>query len=290
MKSNKFILKFVLSVAFFAVAFFSCDKIEAPYKETITIDTTSTDSVTYIRKVLVEDYTGHTCGNCPEAAQVLDTLLSSYKDRVVAMAVHAGSFANVSTTGIYTYNFKTSEGTELDNFFGISNAGNPNGMINRKGYSDLQHIIFHTDWTSKVDEELKKAPSAHIALTLDYNSGSRSLKVAAKSLFLQNLDGNFKLCLFVTEDSIIGAQKDYRFSGAASNLTSYKHKHVLRTSINSVWGEVIASGSVKINDEFLKEYTVSLKSDWNDKKCHVVAFIYNSATYEVIQAEEAHVE
>ena len=39
----------------------SCDKVEGPVKEVLPPPSGN-------RKVLVEDYTGHRCGNCPRAA------------------------------------------------------------------------------------------------------------------------------------------------------------------------------------------------------------------------------
>lgn len=290
MKAKHLFLRFIFFVFSISILNTSCDKIEAPFTEVKPVDTTATkdSTIVYTRKVLIEDYTGHTCGHCPKAADEIDSIIHRNPNKIVAMAVHSGSFANVSTTGVFTYDFNTSEGTELDKFFGLSKVGNPNGMIDRVGY-DQNHILFYTDWATKVEEQLAKKLVAYITLKAEYNASSRNLSVNAKSLFLENLDGNYKLCLFVTEDSIIAAQKDYRLSGAAADIPNYTHKHVLRTSINSVWGEVIASGAVKKDDSITKDYSVTIKSTWNEKKCHVVAFIYNSANYEVIQAEEIKV-
>ena len=62
----------ILIVTF--LAFVSCDKVENPVIpkkcnlaniHVVDSNTTTMDS----RKVLVQDFTGHTCGNCPRAAE-----------------------------------------------------------------------------------------------------------------------------------------------------------------------------------------------------------------------------
>ena len=57
----------------------SCDEVKNPLKpnngkcgdETLPVP---------IRKILVEDYTGHTCGNCPRAAEKIAYLQKNYCD------------------------------------------------------------------------------------------------------------------------------------------------------------------------------------------------------------------
>jgi len=60
-------MKNILFIAFaFSIVITSCDVLEGPFDEQVNnnIDTTKP-----LRKILLEDYTGHTCGNCPCAAE-----------------------------------------------------------------------------------------------------------------------------------------------------------------------------------------------------------------------------
>ena len=97
------------------------------------------------RKVLVEDYTGHKCGNCPAAADTLKYLTKKYPGQVIALAIHAGFFANINTT-TYPTDFRNSTGTAYDNQFGVSLAGNPNGLINRAGFGTGGFIKAYSTW------------------------------------------------------------------------------------------------------------------------------------------------
>ncbi|CAN5390622.1 hypothetical protein BH11BAC1_BH11BAC1_13890 [soil metagenome] len=93
----KKIISFVLCVI--VISIFSCDKIDGPTRETISIDTTCTfdaDNSIPDKKVLVEDYTGHNCGNCPEGGVILnDSMRDKYGDKLVVVTVHAGDYANI---------------------------------------------------------------------------------------------------------------------------------------------------------------------------------------------------
>ncbi|MES2837489.1 MAG: Omp28 family outer membrane lipoprotein [Bacteroidota bacterium] len=293
MKTKNTLFKLSIILFFIAIITYSCDKIEGPFTELQPRDTTAvvdtTDSVTYIRKVLVEDYTGHTCGNCPEAAISLDSILSRNKDKVVGMAIHAGFFAEIKTTGLFTYDFRNADGDAIDAFFSNTSKGSPNGMVNRVDFATLKHTKLHTEWSSIVATELAKPAVANIKLKVEYNSSTKNVSIVSTSKFLTDLDGAYKISLFITEDSIVKAQKDYT-KPSPSNVANYTHKHVMRKGINGTWGDEIANGTAKKNVEVVKNYSIVLNDSWNEKKCHVVAFIYNSATYEVIQAEEAHVE
>ena len=41
----------------------------------------------YVKKVLIEDYTGHLCSFCPDAARELDVILDVYPN-AVGLAIH----------------------------------------------------------------------------------------------------------------------------------------------------------------------------------------------------------
>ena len=108
---------------FAVIAWQACDKVSAPYKEVVIHDTGA-------RKVLVEDYTGAKCGNCPRASKEIYNLKAVYGDNLIIMAIHAGGFAEPYPYGMLPANptffatdFRTPEGTNLDTDFGISGAG-----------------------------------------------------------------------------------------------------------------------------------------------------------------------
>lgn len=269
----------------------SCDLVKPPYQTNNNgeIDTTQEDSlVVKVRKVLLEDYTGHTCGNCPKAAKVADEQKEIYKEKLIVMAVHAGGFA-VPDLPEYPADYRTPEGNELDQFFGISGVGNPNGMINRIDYPTEGHIKGHTSWAGIIDAELAKPMQAWLTIEPQYNTSNRKLDVKVKTEFITALSGDIKLAVFLVEDSVISDQKNYLAN--PTHVTSYVHRHMMRKSFSgSAFGELIAANPQPSETTVDKSYSTTVSSNYDDKHCYVVAMIYNAATYEVIQAEEKKIK
>ena len=89
-------------MAFFMVGMVACDIIEEPYfKENNGGGETPEPKVQ--KYVLLEDYTGVKCVNCPAAGEFALQLQEQYHHKVIVLGVHAGSLAfyppfNLTTT------------------------------------------------------------------------------------------------------------------------------------------------------------------------------------------------
>ncbi len=285
----KYILK-VWALLFAVIALQSCDKVNPPYKETINV--APPPSTLTSRKVLVEDYTGHTCGNCPAATRILyNDLKPVYGDNLIIMAIHAGGFATPypQTAPYYTYDFRTTEGTTLDTDFGISLAGNPNGMVNRREVNGSL-ILPSTKWVTEVGNVLNDTtPSpVNLVITNDYNSTTRNLTTDVEMEFTSTLSGTHKLCVFMVEDSIINWQKDYQNTSVpGNNVQDYVHREVFRGSMNGAYGEAVI-GTAE-GDVSTLSYSFSLPAAWNDQKVSIITYLYRDDTKEIIQVEQKEI-
>jgi hypothetical protein len=283
-----------------ALSFQSCDYVANPNETNTPVTGGPDDSTVHERRVLVEDYTGHKCTACPQAAIAANQLKSTFGEKVIVVAVHAGFFANPTTPagappGSYLVDFRTAAGTAYDgaSYFGISNVGNPNGMINRKDYdgASTAHVKSFSSWSSEVASLLALPPVADLTITNTYNASTRSLSTNIASQFISDtlLSGTYKLIVMITQDSIIDWQLD-----GSTHVPDYVHQHVLRANVNGTWGDTLVSGTITPNATITKNYTYTLPTAYlgnpcDETQCHVVAFIYNTLNYEVIQAAEAHV-
>ena len=281
-------IKLLNAILATVILFSGCDKIEGPYGNSSGTGQNNGDTgQAIIRKILVEDFTGHTCGNCPRAAESLHQIENLYGDQIVAMAVHAGFFAE-PTGSYFSQDYRTPVGNDLDQAFGNSAAGLPNGLINRKEY-DGQSIIQHTDWASKTSEWINLPPDLIIRTVPEFNSTTRELQINVTTKILQNIDESLNIVYYLTEDSIQSAQKDY--SLAAQYEPNYYHRHVLRGSMNGAWGNVLGDGiGYTANQEINSNASFTIPSTWNASKVAVVAVVYKSGNKEVIQAEETKIQ
>lgn len=270
---NHFYISFCLAVCM-AFSLFSCDEIEGPYKETNQTDTTVTGEV--VKKVLLEEFTGHKCPNCPDGAASAHALKELYGDKLVIVAVHSGYFANTSSPD-FTYDFRTPEGETYYSNFGVTT--NPIGMINRKEFSGKK-LQTHTSWSTYVSGEMDVEPIIGLKIENTYDDDTRALSVKVTAKSVTAIAEFYKICVQITENGIVKPQQTS--SGINQN---YVHDHVLRQTLNTTWGEDIAlSGASGI--EAIKNYNITLNNDWVAENCSVVAYIYNSANFEVVQAEE----
>ncbi|MCF8277126.1 MAG: Omp28-related outer membrane protein [Flavobacteriales bacterium] len=239
------------------------------------------------RNVLVEDYTGHTCGNCPRAAEVLHDLQLTYGSRVIPMAVHVGFFAAVQNNpdGSYATDFRTPAGNAWNTTFGSDAQGLPNGLINRRPH-DGSYPYTYTAWTAEVANLLELDPDASLTLDNTYDPTSRTLNTSIEvSIFNDLNSGPYNIIVCLTEDSVIDWQKDYDPALEDESLPDYVHMHVLRTNFNGPWGDQIGTGNLAAGSVFTVNYSLELNPEWVAKNCKVVAFVHRTDTKEVVQAD-----
>ena len=115
---------------------FSCDVV--PYKDAhdqiAPIDTGSQDTLVG-QNILIEDFTGHYCGNCPLAAIEAKRLEEKYGSRIVVMGIHCTYFAKPKDpNGIFGNDYRTPAGDALESKFNVGSAGLPKGLINRSRF------------------------------------------------------------------------------------------------------------------------------------------------------------
>lgn len=247
------------------------------------------------RKVFIEDYTGHKCGNCPAAADTLKYLLKKYPDQVVGLAIHAGFFSTVNAS--YPTDFRNPVSTAYDNLFGISAAGNPNGLINRGGFGTGSFIKAYSTWEGEAVQMLSKPAKFEIKIRNTFTTSNNNLNSRITVKSLTNNSGIYKLVVLLSEDSIIAEQLDYRVPPPASQvIPNYEFNHVLREAVNSTWGDPIFSSGAIINDSTVKTFpNYIINSSYKASKCHIIAYVYDAdpsspTYYEVLQVEEAHVK
>jgi hypothetical protein len=254
--------------------FTACDKIDPPYKKTIAKTATFANS----RNILLEEFTGHTCVNCPAAAVVVEHLADTvFPGRIIPVAIHALSLAN-PTVAPFTYNFTTPPGNDYATFFGLS--ADPSGMVNRTSYNGNVVMQGTGAWGSAIQSCINDTAGANINITVsNYNPVQRQASFYVSVNWLQNLKGNYNICLEYTEDSIINTQ--LMPNGIVN--TNFVFMHVLRGTLNGDWGTQIASNPAAYT-VWSTNYFCTLDSALIPKNCHIVAYVTNNASNEVIQA------
>lgn len=265
----------------------SCDRIEPPYvvpAKHVACEAPDFPAIgnTY-KRVLLEDFTGHTCTNCPDAAEATHQILMNHADHVVAVAIHANYFAKPLLDPDFTYDFRTPQGEYWYTYFGV--ATNPIGMINRVTTGG-QILYPYSQWENKVTEALAGNPLVEIQIIPQYNPLDDTLCVHTKTTFLGTYSHDLYLSVLLTEDSIVQPQKK-----GANVVLDYVHNHALRAVLNGNWGTLINYAAPHSNDTFAIESFSEKFSHLNAnpmvmKNCHIVAFVFDGETKEVLQVTQ----
>ncbi len=302
-------MKKVLSciVLVVSIIFTSCDYVQNPYPAVnANVSDTSSCSApifpiitSHVKKILIEDFTGHTCGNCPKAAKELYEIDSIYPGRIIGLGLHVGGYAapasgyNGSPSNAFTADYRTTTGELYDAAFGASDFGLPQGMFNRKDYDAVNktQLKFYPSWKSYAASIIAEPSVVDLQISTEYTNSTRKICAAVRDSFLTTMSGNFKLVVLLTQDSIIDWQ-DY----IGVNKADYVHRHVLRDAItpSGTWGELIAAGSITAGTKKIKRFAYTIPAAYKGipcdvNKCRLTAFLYNTATYEIIQSEEVKV-
>jgi hypothetical protein len=292
--SGRKCFRFIVFLSLTVFLFIACNKSEEPYRTIINnADTIACpvpvfpEVIKHVKRVLLEDYTGHICVNCPRAAVTARELKSEYGNKLVVMAVHAGGFAKAFASGDFTYDFQTPAGTAWDAQFSISAVGNPNGMVNRRKINNT-FVISPGDWGSNISAMAAETPLLDIQVINEFTPDENKLCTHIQTQFLQSVDKNLKLIVALTEDSIVAPQKNNDPAvGVTPVIFDYVHMHVLRGTITSTWGSTIATIGTENPTSVINSYRYLLTDNIVPKNCRVVAFVYDVDTYEVLQAAEA---
>ena len=271
-----------ITIMYAVVLFSACDKVDGPYSESIQTPVIGDDTV---RKVLLEDYTGHKCQGCPAAHDEANTIQQVLGEQVVVMTVHAGFWTSVNTTGSFTYDFKNPTSTELYNALVPSTQPFPTGTVDCKMYG-VNRIVDYPKWGGKIDSLLQQAPDAYVKITPGYDAANRTITASVKTDILNDLTGDVTMAIYYTEDSIINWQAFPAPPAGIGNISNYVHRHVLRGALTTTWGDVIATNPVQGQSFNTNKTSTAIAADINPAHVHVVAVLSNSVTREVIQVEE----
>jgi len=263
---------------------YSCDKVDSPYIEKVK-NNDNNDTAEFVQNILIEDYTAHTCVNCPRAARQLEEIQHTYGDRIIPIAIHVSSLAQPYNSP-FEADFRTTVGTELDNEFGISGPGLPKGMINRTEYNgDIK--VPDGEWPTAVAAFINKSPSLGIKLQTIMDTINKIVTINVKVHVLKDTMENLNLCVYILENGIIGGQLDKEVPGNHV-IDDYEFNHTLRASVNDTWGEAIASSSDTLKNGTIlnsKYENIPLKPDWVFQNLSIVAFIYDNDSKQIIQAD-----
>lgn len=220
------------------------------------------------RAILIEDFTGQKCINCPTGTEIINGIVETYgEDNVIAVGIHSGplGFAgNSKTVGLMT-----DTGNEYYTRWDKENKmGQPWVIFNRKTSPDSHY----NNWAAMVGTIISEKANLSVKIANAYDAATRTLTTTVGA---DGVNGtvNGKLQVWIVEDGVPALQM---MPDGKSNK-EYIHNHVFRAAVNGTWGEDV---TVKEGETTTKQYQYKLPETWNADNIAVVAFVYNDGGVE----------
>lgn len=224
------------------------------------------------KNILLEEFTGINCGNCPSAHKIAANLLLAQENTFYSIAIHSGYYASPFSD---QPDFRTPEGEELDATF-ASGSGYPCGMINRHTFAGTSPIMSRSNWTLCAKEIHQENAPVNLYVTSTYSAADAQLTVHVEGYYTADVDAQQNLLtVALTQNNIRGPQSG---GGVGSD---YLHQHMLRDYLTPLWGDMISDCTE--GSFFTKDYTYAVPENINDvavdpAELEVIVFVANDKT------------
>ncbi len=217
------------------------------------------------KTVLIKDFTGARCVNCPAAAEYAHNLQHQLdEDHIFILSVHAGFLAQ--PVGDFP-NFLTDEGTEWYNnhnanpLFAVDHVALTEGNTLNEGQID-----------TPVASALLEEQSFEILVGSNYDETNRHLQVEVQAIALDDLDGHFYITVCLVEDNIVGWQT---VPGGIDK--EYVFRNVFRGTLNGAYGESFEDFHLDTNDTSYFSYSTEINADYNADECYLMVYVYDKS-------------
>jgi hypothetical protein len=212
------------------------------------------------RNSLIEFCTGTWCQWCPCGDITIENLLVTHPN-LIPLAYHGPAGQDP---------FSIFPGNEIIGLMGFT--GYPTATVDRSSA-----LGDYTTWTSKVNTQANVPATVSLEIERTFNTSTGQLDATVNMTALENLSGQFKYNLVLTEDSLIYNQTN---NGACvSGGTNWVHYWTVRAMINGASGEDVNTSSAWNQGEMIsKTVSYSVPLTYNAEKCYLIAFVYKQAS------------
>lgn len=212
------------------------------------------------KRVLLEDFTGQRCVNCPAAAELIEQIQEEYgADNVIAVGIYGGGLGTTLPNGVKCPLY-TDEGQKYYDYWGVTTQ--PVGMVDRHG------LLSTSAWPGAVYNYIQQKPAVLLDAECRYDKVSRNVDISVTVDGVESVAGNLQVWL--VEDGVVSLQ----FLTGNIVDDDYVHNHVFRATVNGQMGDAL---NVASGERITREYSYVVNQDWNPENMSAVAFVYNDS-------------
>jgi len=266
--------------------FFSCEEIGPVIDLTGTFQADTTYVTTdiedpQVKNVLLEEFTGVRCVNCPKGHELLDNLETQYGSRFISVSAHS-EFQ--STPYGSDPDLNNLQADSLDRLLGPVIA-KPSGSIDRKQFPGDSLVVFRNKWATYVAEQMALSAPVNITIDVEYNVSARVANAAITLHYTSADTLDSRLSVMILEDGIITKQLD-----EPEIDSSYTQNRVLRKILPSVSGMPLTISKER-GRVIVRSFQFDVPDEWNEENLRAIAFVHRSGqTMEVLHVQQARIK
>ncbi len=234
------------------------------------------------KQVLIEEFTGVRCVNCPAGSEALQQLLDRYGERLIAFSIHAGFFSDPYTQSLY--DFRTPAAEAILNFHN-SPPGYPSAIVDRKIFGGaIRPHLGQSLWADAIAQQLEEEPEVKIHLDPSFDPITSDFELRTTIFYEQAIEEEVRITVLITEDKVT----DYQLTPSGLQA-DYVHDHVIRSSLSAPAGNILTEPS-DAGSIFCKLYTGNISADWKEEDCKAIVFLHKGGeSREVLQAHQVKI-
>jgi hypothetical protein len=231
--------KFLIITTTFLVALSSCQEVGPAINLNdrrgagLVIDTMYQEALQtpQTKNVLLEDFTGIRCINCPNAQTELKYLIGQHSGRLIGLSHHS-----VLQDEVYPVSRVelTSRVSQVIEDYLIYPGFKPSGSIDRANLLNRTSLCYdYLEWAGAVNTRLNQTTTVNLNVIKEFSKTNGELTLDVRMHYIVNETEPNRLTIFIVEDSIVTAQ-------LMPNNTineNYVHDHVVRLAVSDTLGD-----------------------------------------------------
>jgi hypothetical protein len=242
--------------------------------------------------VLVEEFSGVRCPNCPKGHAETENLIAAHPNQVIGVTLHVNENRDPLT---HPYNFanaqdfQTAEATAIEADF-AQYTSMPCALIDRVKFAgeSAPAVMNFNNWASDVSTRLAVATPVNLKMTNSWDATTRTIKSRVEVHYTSAVSVTQNISLMIAEDSIVNPQYNAASLKPSKIDTFYTHHHnILRKMITPAGGLPIAYEKSKGRVVIYFFEMANVPTLWKEDYINLIAFVHNSgSSAEVVQSIE----
>ncbi len=237
------------------------------------------------KNVVMEEFTGVQCVNCPAGHQIIKTLKSSFGERLVVVSYHTDFLGEPFS--FTTEDLRTEAAKQVQDYL-VFDGYKPSASIDRFPFNTSQTSLLYSrnTWNTRVQQEMAKTSPVNIALTTVVDTTTRKLTATVELHYTSTVAEEQKITMVVVENNIVQPQLN---TGNVVD-TFYNHLDIQRVFLTNALGDEIKT-TTEAGRVVKKTYEVNLPATLQLKELKLIAFVHKyNGSKEILQGKEVEVK